>query len=145
MGPQLPVLGICQPKPCWRKHTKIGVCCASTVLDEKFFLGGVGAPYFGARLVFNYIIWANAPCCQKISQKMMPHQFSASWKHAKFRHMIPGRRKLVPVHFFWNLFASRGMCPNSLYAYIRGPKISGAKSNNCPQNIRNKVGADVLI
>ena len=83
MGAQLPVERIWQPKPCWHKHTKIGVCCASTVLGPKFFLMGVGPPNFGGELVFIYIIGASAICCQKISRKLVTRQFSPSQKQCQ--------------------------------------------------------------
>jgi len=141
MGPQLPVERILEPKPCWRKHAKIGVCCASTVWGPKYVLLGIPAPYFGAGLVFYNIIWANAPYCTKISKKMSWRQFSASWNNAKFRHVIPGRRKLAPVRVFLHFWAPSGQCQNSLGIYIPGPQMSDANSKNWAQNIENKVCA----
>ena len=122
MGPQLPVELIWQPKPCWRKRTKIGVCCVSTILGPKFFLMGVGAPYFGGEPGFLCIIGANTPCCQKISKKMMSRQFSASWNNAKFWHIIPGRRKLARVRFFLNFFGNKWVMPELFMAIPTRPR-----------------------
>ena len=131
MGAQLPTERIWRPKPCWHKHTKIGVCCASSAGGVKYVIFGIRLPYFGGGLVFTHIIWADTTCCRKKTKKMMPRRFSASWNNAKFRHLIPGRRKLARHQFFADFLTTSGNCRIYLAQYLAGPEISGVNSKKC--------------
>ena len=122
-------------------NTNFGVLVSARFWVQNFFWWELG-PHILAASQFFYVQLGQMPLvCKKISKKLMPRQFSASWNNARFWHIIPGRRKLARVDFFWNFLALSGHYRNFMRAYLPGPKIWGQKSQKWTKYSPNSARA----